>query len=83
MTNILDPEKLVQAIEGPRISVPFILIHNLHGDFQAAAFLAQAAYFSALSRKKDGWFDLRSTGGLNQIHRIYSQQQGAGKHCSG
>lgn len=65
MNPVLDHVALVAAIEGPKISVPFCLVIKLEGDFQAAAFLSQAAYLSSLKRKDEGWFDLKKEGDGN------------------
>lgn len=62
MSPVIDHVALVAAIEGPKISVPFCLVKKLGGDFQAAAFLSQAAYLSTLKRKDEGWFDLIKEG---------------------
>lgn len=57
---------LIEAVDGPRLSIPVALIRRLGGDLGAAAFLAQAAFLTSLSVKnnpgKDGWFDLKKEG---------------------
>ena len=57
---------LVKAIDGPRLSIPVALVRGLGGDLGAAAFLAQAAFLTALvienSPDKEGWFDLLQEG---------------------
>lgn len=58
---IMDTSSLIEAIEGPRLSVPIALVEKL-GDIASAAFLAQAAYLTARSKEKDGWFDLPQVG---------------------
>lgn len=57
--------RVILALEGPRLSIPLGLVRLLDGDLQAGAFLAQAAYLSALvdNPEKEGWFFLAQTGG--------------------
>lgn len=57
--------RVILALQGPRLSIPLGLVRRLDGDLQAAAFLAQAAYLSALvdNPEKEGWFFLAQTGG--------------------
>lgn len=57
--------RVILALEGPRLSIPLGLVRRLDGDLQAAAFLSQAAYLSALvaNSEKEGWFFLAQTGG--------------------
>lgn len=57
--------RVILALEGPRLSIPLGLVRRLDGDLQAGAFLAQAAYLSALvdNPEKEGWFFLAQTGG--------------------
>ena len=52
----------VRTFAGPMIAIPFALIQKLGGDLSAAAFLAQAEFFSSLSDSKDGWFDFSQIG---------------------
>lgn len=59
---LLDPSALVEAIEGPRLSIPLTAVRRLGGDLAAAAFLCQAAFLSSLARDKEGWFDLLQVG---------------------
>ncbi|MDA8260636.1 MAG: hypothetical protein M0Z99_34230 [Betaproteobacteria bacterium] len=58
----MDAWRLIEAIEGPRLSIPVALVARLGGDLRAAAFLQQAAFLSARARESDGWFFLAQTG---------------------
>lgn len=61
----MNAANLVAAIEGPRLSIPLGLVRRLGGDLGTAAFLAQAAYLSALLQSDgggDGFFFLAQTG---------------------
>ncbi len=57
---------LIEAVDGPRLSIPVALVRRLGGDLGAAAFLAQAAFLTSLTIRnnpaKGGWFDLRKEG---------------------
>ena len=53
--------RLVEAIEGPRLSIPVSLVAAL-GDLRIAAFLQQAAFLSSVARQSGGWFFLAQTG---------------------
>lgn len=61
----MNAANLVAAIEGPRLSIPLGLVRRLGGDLGTAAFLAQAAYLSALLQSDgggDGFFFLAQAG---------------------
>ena len=53
--------KIVEAIEGPRLSIPVSLVAAL-GDLRVAAFLQQSAFLSSLARESGGWFFLAQSG---------------------
>lgn len=57
----MDAWKLIEAIEGPRLSIPVALVLKL-GDLRDAAFLQQAVFLSALRRDAGGWFFLSQSG---------------------
>ncbi len=57
----MDAWQLIEASEGPRLSIPTALVAAC-GDLQVAAFLQQAAYLSARCRSTDGWFFLPQSG---------------------
>ncbi|WP_148203031.1 hypothetical protein [Thiobacillus denitrificans] len=80
--------RVILALEGPRLSIPLGLVRRLDGDLQAAAFLAQAAYLSALidNPEKEGWFFLAQTGGAwlpdNEKESIFATM-GSWEFCLG
>lgn len=57
----IDPWKIVEAIEGPRLSIPVALVLRL-GDLRAAAFIQQCAFLSSVCCDADGWFFLQQAG---------------------
>ncbi len=57
----MDAWKVIESIEGPRLSIPTALVGKL-GDLRAAAFLQQCAFLSSRSRESDGWFFLSQSG---------------------
>lgn len=80
--------RVILALEGPRLSIPLGLVRLLDGDLQASAFLAQAAYLSALvdNPEKEGWFFLAQTGGAwltgNERESIFATM-GSWEFCLG
>ncbi|ODU50181.1 MAG: hypothetical protein ABS92_03840 [Thiobacillus sp. SCN 63-374] len=80
--------RIILALEGPRLSIPLGLVRRLDGDLQAAAFLSQAAYLSALvdNSEKEGWFFLPQTGGAwlpaNEKESIFATM-GSWEFCLG
>lgn len=59
--------RVILALDGPRLSIPLDLARRLGGDLQAAAFLSQSAFLSALAIQRHpenrGWFFLAQEGG--------------------
>lgn len=58
--------RVILALDGPRLSIPLDLARRLGGDLQAAAFLSQSAFLSALAIQRHpengGWFFLAQEG---------------------
>lgn len=77
MAEFMGANALVEAIEGPRLSIPLAAIRRLDGDLAASAFLCQAAYLSSLSRDTEGWFDLRQVGDPDPSARGLFGQMGS------
>lgn len=78
---MLDPDALIAAIDGPRISIPVATIDAL--GLQAAAFLSQAAYLSSCSRDTGGWFDLPAEGPRDPDAKNLFRRLGSWRACLG
>lgn len=62
MINNVDASAIVETVEGPRLSIPFVLINKI--GLENAAFLQQSAFLSSLKFRNggSGWFDLPAEG---------------------
>lgn len=60
----IDYHQLILSVESPACAVKFAAIKKL-GSLEAAAFLQQAAFFSAGMKKTGGWFYLSQVGEAN------------------
>ncbi len=77
-----DFASIVEHFDGPILAIPFRLIHII-GDIKVAAFLKQAAYLSAISRKKEGWFDLQQVGDGSDVATNIFGRLGSWQYCLG